>query len=293
MKTAPPPRTVVYESTVADSTRWDRFDPRADDIVISTPPKCGTTWTQQICALLIFGRPDHGQKPGAISPWLDARHFELEETLAMLAAQTHRRFIKTHTPRDGLPFYPQCAYLTVYRDPRDVYFSMRDHYLNQAHERFLYRVTDDIGAGFQDWVTRDYAPGDHDNFALGAVLHHYRTFRDHAYLPNVFLFHYSDMKRDLRGALARIAAALGIEHDDATLDRLADAASFESMKKNASQFVPGAGKGRWKDDRRFFNKGRLEQWREALSAADLTVYDARMRDLLPADEIAWLQNGEG
>lgn len=293
MNTALPQRTVSYESNVMDASRWDLFAPRDDDIVISTPSKCGTTWTQAVCALLIFGRPDHGQKPGAISPWLDARHFELDETLEMLDRQTHRRFLKTHTPLDGLVFFPQCTYLTVYRDPRDVYFSFRNHYANQANERFIHRITEDVGAGFREWVGGDYGPGEHDNFSLAAMLHHYRSFQQYAHLPNIHMLHFSDMKRDLPHAMARIAGILKIDLDDATLETLAEAASFESMKRNASQFVPGAGKGRWKDDSRFFNKGATEQWRDALSADDLAVYDARMRDLLTADEIAWLQDGRG
>ena len=47
-----------YEGTVFDSGRWDGFELRPGDIIISTPPKCGTTWTQMICALLIFQEPE-------------------------------------------------------------------------------------------------------------------------------------------------------------------------------------------------------------------------------------------
>ena len=40
-----------YRSLVADSARWDGFAFRTGDIVISTPTKCGTTWTpQMLCA---------------------------------------------------------------------------------------------------------------------------------------------------------------------------------------------------------------------------------------------------
>ena len=42
-----------------DSTRWNGFPFRDDDIVIATWAKCGTTWMQQIIAQLIFqGRED-------------------------------------------------------------------------------------------------------------------------------------------------------------------------------------------------------------------------------------------
>ena len=43
-----------YEATMYDSNRWDGFELRPGDIIISAPPKCGTTWTQMICALLIL-----------------------------------------------------------------------------------------------------------------------------------------------------------------------------------------------------------------------------------------------
>src|SRR5207249_1477157 len=44
-----------YRNIVIDNTRWDGFAFREGDIIISTPAKCGTTWTQTICALSIFG----------------------------------------------------------------------------------------------------------------------------------------------------------------------------------------------------------------------------------------------
>src|SRR3954454_6317645 len=47
-----------YRATVYDSNRWDGFELRPGDIIISTPPKCGTTWTQMICALLILQEPE-------------------------------------------------------------------------------------------------------------------------------------------------------------------------------------------------------------------------------------------
>lgn len=291
MNTVYPRRTVAYNSAMIDSGRWAHYAPRDGDIFICTPPKCGTTWTQAICALLIFGRPDLDVKPGVISPWFDADHFALDDMLDELDAQTHRRFIKTHTPLDGIPYYPQCRYLTVYRDPRDVHFSMRNHARNMQSERYRDRAPDDVGAGFRRWVEKPYAPGDEDNFSLRALVHHYRTYRTFAHLPNMLFLHYADMSRDLRRAMSRIAEFLGIRHDDAALDTLVPVAGFENMKRNASQFAPGAGLGRWKDESRFFNKGAGNQWDGAIDDDALDLYGTRMRALLPEEDIAWLQDG--
>ena len=46
-----------YRSHVYDSSRWEGFAFRADDVVISTPAKCGTTWMQQMIGQMLFG-PD-------------------------------------------------------------------------------------------------------------------------------------------------------------------------------------------------------------------------------------------
>src|SRR5918995_1926121 len=130
------PRT-RYRSIIADSARWDGFAFRPGDIVISTPAKSGTTWMQMLCALLIFDGPDFPAPRGDLSPWLDMCDCPLAEVTTDLAAQTHRRFIKTHTPLDGLPLHPDVTYLVVGRDPRDVAISTEHHTANMDFAHFL------------------------------------------------------------------------------------------------------------------------------------------------------------
>jgi len=57
-------------SRIFDSARWAGYQPREDDVVIATYPKCGTTWTQMICALLVHG-PTLPRPLTRLSPWLD------------------------------------------------------------------------------------------------------------------------------------------------------------------------------------------------------------------------------
>ena len=119
-----PRRDRIYQNHHLDSTRWNWFTPRDDDIIVATSYKAGTTFTQTIIGNMLF--PD-GNLPGPasfISPWLDMRVFPLELVLGQLDAQDHRRYIKTHTPLDGLPFYSNVKYVCVSRDPRDVFMSL-------------------------------------------------------------------------------------------------------------------------------------------------------------------------
>lgn len=114
-------------NSALDSTRWNGFEFRNDDIVIGTWPKSGTTLTQQIVAQLVFNaEPDaFGQE---ISPWLDFRSVPTEQVLAMAKGQRHRRFMKTHLPIDALVFSPKAKYIFVGRDARDVFWSWHHHH---------------------------------------------------------------------------------------------------------------------------------------------------------------------
>ena len=116
-----------YQVSMYDSNRWDGFELRPGDIIISTPPKCGTTWTQMICALLILQEPELPLPLDTLSPWIDMVTRARTDVFADLEAQTHRRFIKTHTPLDGIPNDPAVTYICVGRDPRDVGLSMDRH----------------------------------------------------------------------------------------------------------------------------------------------------------------------
>src|SRR5947207_5233927 len=128
-----------------DSRRWDCFEFRDDDIVISTPSKCGTTWMQMQCALLVFQDPALPAPLTRLSPWLDIQTEALDSVRALLESQTHRRFIKTHTPLDGVPFDERVTYIAVGRDPRDVAISWDNHFNNMNLEVVIGRRVEVAG----------------------------------------------------------------------------------------------------------------------------------------------------
>ena len=82
---------VTYRMLLVDTERWQRFEHRPGDIVISTPPKSGTTWAQMLCALMIFEGPTFPAPLDAMSPWLDMRIRSEDEVFAIYDRQTHRR----------------------------------------------------------------------------------------------------------------------------------------------------------------------------------------------------------
>jgi aryl sulfotransferase len=70
-----------------------------------------------------------------LSPWLDWLVMPLDTVLDRLAAQTHRRFIKTHTPLDGVPISPLATYIVVARHPLDAAVSLYHQGSNMNRER--------------------------------------------------------------------------------------------------------------------------------------------------------------
>src|SRR5580693_4199199 len=75
-----------YAGGAYDSARWDGFVFRAGDVVVCAPQKCGTTWAQMICALLIFQTDQLPAPLGLLSPWLDSKAAPLTEVVARLDA---------------------------------------------------------------------------------------------------------------------------------------------------------------------------------------------------------------
>jgi hypothetical protein len=82
---------------------------------------------QLICALLIFQTPELPDSLWHLSPWLDNLGVPLDFLYDQLAEQQHRRFIKTHTPLDGIPLDPRVTYIVTARHPLDTFVSLCRH----------------------------------------------------------------------------------------------------------------------------------------------------------------------
>lgn len=298
-----PRRTRVYQNHHLDSTRWDRFRPRDDDIVISTSYKAGTTWMQTIVANLVF--PDGPSGPlGEMSPWLGMRVRPLEAILALIEAQTHRRFLKSHLALDGLPYFPQVKYIYVGRDPRDVFMSLWNHYRNYT-PFILTALNNPVGLVgdplppcpekirdlWRVWTTRGWFPWENDGYPMWSHLHHARTWWAHRELPNLLLVHFNDLLNDLEGGMRRVAKFLEIEIAEERWPAIVDAATFATMRKNAAQIVPEAHLA-WKGGaQQFIYKGTNGRWRDVLDEEDLTLHRESLDRSLPPDCAKWLIEG--
>ncbi|MCR9158677.1 MAG: sulfotransferase domain-containing protein [Rhodobacteraceae bacterium] len=283
----------LYLGPLTDNRRWDMVKIRPDDVFVVTPPKCGTTWMQTIVALLLSGDPGVETELSVKMPWVDIRIREMSEVAERLEAMTHRRSMKSHTPMDGLPLDDRAQYLCVFRHPLDAHFSYRKHVRNIPMPWFdmWFPEKDTDGVTFRRFLDGGAEGFDTDAMPLAHILRHYLAAKAVAERPNVTLFHYADMKRDLAGTFARVATLLGISYPDEVMEQLVQAATFDNMKAHADRYAPSGGKGFMKSDSDFFNSGTNGQWHGELTEAEVAAYDAIMDAHLSPEERTWLEYG--
>lgn len=282
-----------YESESGE--RWEGFEHRGGDIVISTRSKCGTTWMQQICALLVFQDPELPAPLSTISPWIDWPLRPVEEVFAQLGAQDHRRIIKTHTPLDGFALDHRATYVVVARNPLDVAVSYYHHVRNLDRRRVaevLGRpVPEPEAMSLDEWLRRwvaDEEPIEVQLDTLSGNVHHVLDARSRQGVHDVVLVHYSDLEADLGGEVRKLAAHLGIAVPESSWPALLQAAGFAAMAGRAADRVPD-GLGVLRDPAAFFRAGRSGDGVEALPPELLPRYRARLAQLAPPDVAAWLE----
>jgi aryl sulfotransferase len=278
-----------------DSTAWNDFAFREDDVIVATYAKSGTTWTQQIVGQLVFAGaedvPIH-----EISPWLDLRIMP-PDTKARLEAQRHRRIVKTHLPLDALNFSRRPKYLYIARDGRDVVWSLYNHHsnanalfyelLNNTPGRVgppIERPASDIRRYFRRWLEEDGAPF----WSFWENIATWWAARD---VPNILLVHFNDLKADLEGEMRRIAEFLECDIPEERWPLLVEHCSFDYMKANAARVAPLGGAIFEGGASTFINKGVNGRWRDVLTAADVAAYEAAAVRKLGRECAHWLATG--
>jgi len=298
----------TYQNHHMDSTRWSHYRPREGDVVISTSIRSGTTWCQEIVRRLIFW----GQAGEAVprmpqmdmSPWLDLRVRPLDTVIDLLEAQQHRRFIKTHLPLDGLPFYPQVKYVVVARDARDVFMSLNNFYANFSEDALssfnntLGRVGPplppspaDIHECWHNWITRGWFEWESEGYPFWGNMRHTQTWWDYRHLENILFIHYNDMLRNLSDEIGRIAHFLDIQIPGEAVAAILPELTLENMRRNGEQTLPGPSSV-WKDGAQtFFFKGTNGRWRDVLTSEELAMYEETAGRVLTLDCRIWLEQG--
>lgn len=292
-----PQKTREIHNHHVDSTIWNDFVFRDDDIIIATYGKSGTTWMQQIVAQLLFDGAEEVNVP-EMSPWLDLRVPAKQVKLAQVAQQSHRRFLKTHLPVDALVFSERAKYIYIGRDGRDICWSLYNHHVN-ASDVWYEALNDTPGRVgppiepppasvldyYREWFEKD-------GFPLWSLWENVRSWWDIRHLPNVLFVHFASLKSDMPREIRRIAEFIEVPIDASRWDSILHHCSFEYMKANADKSVPLGGIFWNGGAETFIHKGVNGRWRDLLSAEDVARYEQRAVNELGGECAHWLATGQ-
>ena len=292
-----PRKTRELQNHHMDSTLWNDFAFRDDDVIVATYAKSGTTWTQQIVMQLIHNGSESASV-GESSPWWDMRILPPEAREQVLV-QPHRRVLKTHLPVDALVLSPKARYLYVARDGRDIVWSLHNHHANHSELAFellndtpgrvgppMPRADPDIRRYFNHWLANDGAP-------YWSFWENISSWWAARHLPNVRLVHFARLKADLEGEMRDIAGFLGVDIAEDRWAACVEHCTFDYMKSHADHVVPAAGIFWEGGATTFINKGTNDRWRDVLSPEESRTYERVATERLGEECARWLMTGEG
>lgn len=215
----------------------------ANDVLLATFPRSGTTWMRFMVYEILSGEP---AEFGMIN---DAIPYVGQQEKAPRWFHGEGRLLQTHEPlcdRDRKVVY-------VARDPRSVVVSQ--YYWLQRRALIEMGLNDFV----PDWVKGRTLP-------YGRWDRHVEYWLDSKPARNgrLHLVKYEDLRHDPKAQLKGVLAFLDIEAEDGLIDSAIENSSLERMREKEDR-APGMKKAR-RADIRFVRAGSVAGWKEELSS---------------------------
>jgi hypothetical protein len=216
------------------------YRPRSNDIGISTTPKAGTTWMQQIChQIRCAHHPDvsmNFEEISAVVPWIElafdqGQDLEAEQTFEK---EGMPRLFKTHSWYNHCPRFPKT--IVVFRDPFDVLLSFYHFF----EDWFFEPGTIDLDTFANEfWLARG-VPDDSKMQNASYFVHLVSWYEHRHEKDSVLIVFFEDLKENLPGQIRRIAKFMSNNQHrfdtESVIKHVVDHSSFEFMKSHAWYF---------------------------------------------------------
>jgi aryl sulfotransferase len=232
----PPP---WINDTIQQMIEW-----RDGDIVVSVPPKSGTTWTMNIVHQLRSGGDATFRDIYAEVPWLEifpSPDSVIEDLVAAFDAMPHdrRRAFKTHAAPPVLPYQAAGAgldvrYLVVARNPDEALASFRPFLA--AHSDAWFDLWQVPRGGLVGPDLETFFAGLGSHALMPMVFGFLAAWWSLRHEPNVMFLHYADLKRRPEPCIRQIADFLGFDVADASWPAILEHTSFPWMKAHEHKF---------------------------------------------------------
>uniref|UniRef100_A0A8C3VV12 Sulfotransferase n=1 Tax=Catagonus wagneri TaxID=51154 RepID=A0A8C3VV12_9CETA len=204
---------------------WN-FQAQPDDLLITTYPKAGTTWMQEIVDFIQSeGDADRCRRAPTHSrfPFIEWKIPFLASGLEQAEAMPSPRTLKTHLPTGLLPpslLEKNCKIIYVARNPKD----------NMVSYYHFHRMNKALPApGTWEEYFESFLAG---KVCWGSWYDHVKGWWDAKDRHRILYLFYEDMKENPKREIQKLAEFLGKSLDDEVLDKIIHHTSFEVMKQN-------------------------------------------------------------
>ncbi|XP_025090218.1 sulfotransferase family cytosolic 1B member 1-like [Pomacea canaliculata] len=268
-----PPHCRGSKSWEAHITALRRLPLRNDDIFVLAYPKAGTHWLWEVISMLMQGKAEYDVRP--------KEHLMVEMTeLDKLTSMPSPRVLNSHLPFFMLPWQQMKERRTkvvfVYRNPKDSCVSYY-HHLGGNEDNVVH------GMEFKDFCDLFFQEEcNHGNYFTH--LKQVFTFTvENKDMPMLSLS-FEDMKKNPVENVKKLAVFLELNVSDSLCEEIADACSFNNLKKGAELKVPVRPPDKDEDGdkkknySKFYRKGEIGDWKNYFTVAMSEKMDAIIKE---------------
>jgi len=264
------------------------FKVRASDVLITTPPKAGTTWMQQILhQIRSGGDPDFSSIDGVV-PWLERQRVDKngsavswQQILQRFEAMAEPRIFKTHCTAEQTPGIGTARIILSSRDPRDCCVSFYHHIMNMTEEALADKQIP-CPTSFEEHVELwlEYA-------AWYNNVKSWWPYHDH---PRLLWLRYQDMKKDLPQSIDQLIEFLQWELTEEQKTAVLKYSSFDWMKSHDEKFSnQGAANTPVFKPGTFIRQGKTGSYHELMTPQQEQRILDKAKTLLKPDCLAFLE----
>lgn len=258
------------------------FEAQATDVLITTAPKAGTTWMQQILYQMKSGGDPDFANIYHVVPWLELPHSSTnwKDTLEKYNRLQAPRIFKTHCTYSQTPHSDKVNIILSSRDPRDCCVSFYHHMISMKQEALDLKgikAPESFDEYFESWMS------------FGAWFRNVASWWPHVNDKNVLWFRYENMLKDLNETVDKILEFLNWNLSDEQKDKVLLYSSFSWMREHDEKFVMrfDNGESMFKP-KGFIRKGQVGDHKNLMTAEQEARIIERARKDLPEDCLRYL-----
>ena len=198
----------------------ENFHPHSSDVIITTFPKSGTTWMQQLAHCLRSNGDMTFDEISIAVPWMEVSH-DMGINLNDKQCFSPRLF-KSHLTAEEIP--KGGKYIIIFRDPGPVLLSYYNFMEGWFFEPGTISLDDFADAAF------------FETMGFENYWHHLKTWWAMKDDPNILFFCYEDMKEDIERVIHLVAKFADIPISKSLLSLTKKYSSHSFMKSNEEKF---------------------------------------------------------